>query len=106
MAPNKNKNSNKLEKPIDDEKKEEKSDPISVIPCVKSRDDIKRVEQTEDCFILDFDPSDECNCVELISHENNNSPHDLSDVLLVAQKGQVILITTTTFFVSVYINDI
>ncbi|CAH8279605.1 unnamed protein product [Arabidopsis lyrata] len=38
--------------------KEEGSPPLRGIFCVKTRQDMKRIEETEDCFILDFNPFD------------------------------------------------
>ncbi|CAA0409701.1 unnamed protein product [Arabidopsis thaliana] len=40
------------------EKKEEDDTPLVGIFCLKTRQDMKRFEETEDCFILDFDPFD------------------------------------------------
>ncbi|CAE6239602.1 unnamed protein product [Arabidopsis arenosa] len=38
--------------------KKEGSPPLIGIFCVKTRQDMKRIEETEDCFILDFNPFD------------------------------------------------
>ncbi|CAH2070009.1 unnamed protein product [Thlaspi arvense] len=40
------------------EKKKEEESPLEGIFCLKTKRDMKRIEKTEDCFILDFDPFD------------------------------------------------
>lgn len=37
---------------------EDEETPLRGIFCLKTRQDMKRIEKTEDCFILDFDPFD------------------------------------------------
>ncbi|KAL0886695.1 hypothetical protein Bca101_010678 [Brassica carinata] len=40
------------------ETKKEEVTPLTGILCLKTRQDMKRIEETDDCFILDFDPFD------------------------------------------------
>ncbi|CAO2821385.1 unnamed protein product [Amaranthus hypochondriacus] len=54
------------------------------IVCVKNVDDMKKVEQVEDCFILEFDP-DQPSMLSNLSLSDNNS----DDVSILAEKGKV-----------------
>ncbi|KAE9604071.1 hypothetical protein Lal_00002193 [Lupinus albus] len=58
---------------------------ISFIACLKRKEDMKRFEETNDCFILDFDPSESLKVLNL-SLEGNDDDADLS---VVAEKGPV-----------------
>ncbi|KAK7317067.1 hypothetical protein RJT34_00990 [Clitoria ternatea] len=59
--------------------------PIRVIACLKKIDDMRRFEETEDCFILGFDPS----LPVPPSFDSSVPHHDADDVAVVAEKGQV-----------------
>jgi hypothetical protein len=81
--------------PLSAEKKEEGEEdgsPIRSIFCLKSKSDadIKRIEEIEDCFILDFDP------YESIDLSKFTVPADAdadaaTDLFVIAEKGQVCL---------------
>ena len=60
--------------------------PIRAIACLKKIDDMRRFEETEDCFILGFDPSSAA--VPLLVDSSAN------DVSVIAEKGQVQYSTT------------
>ncbi|KAG5050284.1 hypothetical protein JHK85_011387 [Glycine max] len=55
--------------------------PIRAIACLKKIDDMRRFEETEDCFILGFDPSSAA--VPLLVDSSAD------DVSVIAEKGQV-----------------
>ncbi|PHT53546.1 hypothetical protein CQW23_08008 [Capsicum baccatum] len=59
--------------------------PLRPILCLKSRDQLKEFEDKEECFILDFDPYDSVD-ISKLSISNNV---DASDIVVVAEKGQV-----------------
>jgi hypothetical protein len=81
--------------PLSAEKKEEGEEDGSLIRsifCLKSKSDadIKRIEEIEDCFILDFDP------YESIDLSKFTVPADAdadaaTDLFVIAEKGQVCL---------------
>ena len=71
------------------EKKEEDDTPLVGIFCLKTRQDMKRFEETEDCFILDFDPNDSFDARKL--SDSPASECD-DDVAIVHEKGQVWLL--------------
>ncbi|KAL3846056.1 hypothetical protein ACJIZ3_003459 [Penstemon smallii] len=60
---------------------------ISLRPvcCAKNRDEIKQLEEQEDCFVIDFDPNDELD-ISNLSLSNDNVEVDLR---VIAEKGQV-----------------
>ncbi|KAJ1385021.1 hypothetical protein SESBI_42013 [Sesbania bispinosa] len=60
--------------------------PIRAVVCLKRKEDMKLFEETEDCFILDFDPSESLDLRKLSLDNKNNDEADLS---IVAEKGQV-----------------
>jgi hypothetical protein len=63
---------------------EEDESPIKTpIFCVKRDADIKRIEEIEDCFILDFDPFDSIDLSKLSITDAH------SELSVVAEKGQV-----------------
>ncbi|KAK4277655.1 hypothetical protein QN277_015618 [Acacia crassicarpa] len=68
---------------------EEDDSPIRAIVCLKRRDDIKRVEESEDCFILDFDPFESADISKLTLKNENPADEDVSDISIIAEKGQV-----------------
>ncbi|KAK6926098.1 hypothetical protein RJ641_007817 [Dillenia turbinata] len=65
---------------------DESSPPRSVF-CLKKENfqQIKAIEETEDCFILDFDPFDSIDVSKLSIAKND----DNIDVCFLAQKGQI-----------------
>ncbi|WJX40643.1 hypothetical protein P8452_28096 [Trifolium repens] len=64
--------------------------PIRAVVCLKRKEDVKRFEETEECFILDFDPFDSIDLSKLsLENKNNNDHDDTSDISIVAAKGQV-----------------
>lgn len=67
---------------------EEDGSPLRPIFCLKRENnaDIKRVEETQDCFILDFDPFDSIDLSKLSVHADSDGASDLS---VIAEKGQV-----------------
>ncbi|TYJ07625.1 hypothetical protein E1A91_A11G018100v1 [Gossypium mustelinum] len=64
---------------------EDHQSPLRSIFCLKKIVDMKRVEETEDCFILDFNPFNSIDIAKL-SAVNDGDEADLS---VVAEKGQV-----------------
>ncbi|XP_021725694.1 uncharacterized protein LOC110692922 isoform X2 [Chenopodium quinoa] len=66
------------------EKKKEDCEVIRSIVCVKNAEDVKKVEEVEDCFILEFDPNEPLNFSNLSLSDNNSE-----DVSILAAKGQV-----------------
>ncbi|KAK4571026.1 hypothetical protein RGQ29_029749 [Quercus rubra] len=67
------------------EEEEDNGTPLRPVFCVKRNTDIKRIEEIEECFILDFDPFDS---VDISKLSVSNSPID-DEVSVVAEKGQV-----------------
>ncbi|CAL5204158.1 unnamed protein product [Lathyrus oleraceus] len=67
--------------------------PIRVIACLKKIDDIKRFEETDDCFILGFDPTDTTpnkdSDVKVSSKSLNKDADD--DICVLAEKGKIAL---------------
>ncbi|KAM7268766.1 hypothetical protein ACFE04_010932 [Oxalis oulophora] len=57
--------------------------PIRSVFCLKRKLDIEKTDEIEDCFILDFDPN------ELTNYVNVNNNNDSDDLSIVAEKGQV-----------------
>lgn len=55
--------------------------PMRTIFCLRNRDEVKKYEEVEDCFILEFDP------YKVISSKAVNDEIDLQ---VIAEKGQVI----------------
>ncbi|VVB15896.1 unnamed protein product [Arabis nemorensis] len=60
---------------------EEEETPLRGIFCLKTRQDMKRIEETEDCFILDFDPFD-CFDLTRLSISGDN------DLAIIHETGQ------------------
>ncbi|KAB2598839.1 hypothetical protein D8674_001759 [Pyrus ussuriensis x Pyrus communis] len=72
--------------------------PIRQILCVKNKVDVKHFEDVEDCFILDFDPSELVQLFKLSVSDNGGRGHDGSpDIAVVAEKGQVLIFTHDPF---------
>ncbi|KAI9110867.1 hypothetical protein K1719_018305 [Acacia pycnantha] len=84
--------SSKLKKPIERislSSSEEDDSPIRAMVCLKSKDDIKRVEESEDCFILEFDPFQSVDLSKFALEKKNPADEDVSDLSIIAEKGQV-----------------
>lgn len=63
--------------------------PIRAIACLKKIDDIKRFEETDDCFILGFDPTESTpNKDDNVSSKPLNKDAD-DDICVLAEKGKV-----------------
>ncbi|CAL0305376.1 unnamed protein product [Lupinus luteus] len=58
---------------------------ISNIACLKRKEDMKRFEETNDCFILDFDPFESLEVSKLYLNDNDVD----ADISVVAEKGSV-----------------
>ncbi|KAA8533523.1 hypothetical protein F0562_031043 [Nyssa sinensis] len=67
---------------------EKAESPLRSMFCLKSKIDMKEVEDREDCFILDFDPDEALGLSKLsMSKDLDNS--DAPDLYVIAEKGQV-----------------
>lgn len=68
-----------------DDETESKSHTNTVL-CAKRKEDMELLEETEDCFILGFDPFDsvDISILSLASEKVNEN-----DIAIVAKKGQV-----------------
>ncbi|KAM7276366.1 hypothetical protein ACFE04_018232 [Oxalis oulophora] len=65
----------------------EKDSPIRSIFCLKAKiDNMEPIDEVEDCFILDFDPSIPFKQLTLNSSSNQDDDQDL---YVIAEKGQV-----------------
>ncbi|KAF7830808.1 uncharacterized protein G2W53_013141 [Senna tora] len=64
----------------------EDDSPIRAIVCLKRSEDIKRFEESEDCFILEFDPFEPVNLSKLSLEKNDTADAEIS---VVAEKGKV-----------------
>lgn len=72
--------------------KEEDEDgtPVRPVFCLKRNTDLKHFEETEDCFILDFDPFDSVDISKLSMSKTLDSADDANnDISVIAEKGQV-----------------
>ncbi|KAK8710569.1 hypothetical protein V6N13_145887 [Hibiscus sabdariffa] len=70
-----------------------KDDPVDESPlrsifCLKNVVDLKRVEETEDCFILDFNPSSPIDIAKLSAAAAANGDVD-DELSVVSERGQV-----------------
>lgn len=54
--------------------------------CLKTRQDMKRIEETEDCFILDFNPFDSFDVKNLSFAGDHEGDKDLA---IIHESGQV-----------------
>lgn len=63
----------------------EQGTPLRPVSCLKKREQLKELEEKEDCFILDFDPYDPVDISKLSVSKNL----DAFDLSIVAEKGQV-----------------
>ncbi|XVF53274.1 hypothetical protein PTKIN_Ptkin05aG0086400 [Pterospermum kingtungense] len=64
---------------------EENRSPLRPLFCMKKNMDMKLIEETEDCFILDFNPIDS---VDIAKLPLTNDTDDV-DISVLAEKGQV-----------------
>ncbi|KAL3825271.1 hypothetical protein ACJIZ3_021300 [Penstemon smallii] len=53
---------------------------LRLVCCAKNRDEMKQLEEKEDCFVIDFDPNDELDI---------SNPSLSNDCHVIAEKGQV-----------------
>ncbi|ESQ43072.1 hypothetical protein EUTSA_v10015504mg, partial [Eutrema salsugineum] len=68
------------------ESEDEEGTHLRGILCLKTRQDMKRIEETEDCFILDFDPFDFFDAKRLsFSGDDNEGDKDLA---IIHETGQ------------------
>ncbi|KAK9291692.1 hypothetical protein L1049_019641 [Liquidambar formosana] len=66
----------------------EQGTPLRPIFCLKKKVDMKEFEETEDCFILDFDPFEPLDLSKLsVSKNHDDDDHDC-DISVVAERGQ------------------
>ncbi|CAK8567715.1 unnamed protein product [Lathyrus sativus] len=65
--------------------------PTRPVLCLKKKEDIKLYEETEEIFILEFDPFESIDFSKLSLENKNNDDDDddASDISIVAEKGQV-----------------
>ncbi|KAG9155775.1 hypothetical protein Leryth_004034 [Lithospermum erythrorhizon] len=65
--------------------------PLKPIFCVKKRENVKDIEDREECFILEFDPYDVDNSSDKLNSVKKNLDGDFEsdDVSVVSEKGQV-----------------
>ena len=65
--------------------------PIRSIFCLKEKADMKRIEEIEDCFILEFDPYEPLDVFNLSTNNNliDGHPDGANDLFVIAEKGQV-----------------
>ncbi|KAE8722186.1 caffeic acid 3-O-methyltransferase-like [Hibiscus syriacus] len=80
-----------IKKPTHAKKGENKDDPLDESPlrsifCLKKIVDMKRIEETEDCFILDFNHSNPVDVAKLSAANDGDVDEELS---VVAERGQV-----------------
>ncbi|CAN6705161.1 unnamed protein product [Malus baccata var. baccata] len=68
---------------------DEDGSPIRHIVCVKNKVDVKRFEDAEDCFILDFDPFEPVQSKLSVSDNGGGGHAGSPDIAIVAEKGQV-----------------
>ncbi|KAF4398857.1 hypothetical protein CsatB_002318 [Cannabis sativa] len=65
--------------------------PIKQILCLKNPYDVKRFEETEECFILDYDPSNDISnlSVSRKADGDDGGGGDSADLTVLAEKGKV-----------------
>ncbi|GLT41552.1 hypothetical protein SLA2020_156060 [Shorea laevis] len=66
--------------------KETDGTPVRSIFCLKRRIDMERIDLTEDCFVLDFNPFDSFGTSNISGKSDSGYAPDLS---VIAEKGQV-----------------
>ncbi|KAK6155460.1 hypothetical protein DH2020_009708 [Rehmannia glutinosa] len=65
----------------------EKGTPLRPVFCLKNRDGIKKAEEREECFILEFDPDDDLETLKFSVRKDSDDNAE-ADLLVVAEKGQ------------------
>uniref|UniRef100_A0A1J3ER98 Uncharacterized protein n=1 Tax=Noccaea caerulescens TaxID=107243 RepID=A0A1J3ER98_NOCCA len=70
------------------ETEKEEGTPLRGILCLKNRQDMKRIEETEDCFILDFNPSDSFD-IKRLSFSGDGCEGGDKDLAIIHETGQV-----------------
>lgn len=71
----------------------QKGTPLRSIFCLKNRHEMKKFEELEECFILEFDPYNDIEIMK-VSVSNDFESADC-DLRVVAEKGQVIFSVST-----------
>ncbi|KMT16476.1 hypothetical protein BVRB_3g050940 [Beta vulgaris subsp. vulgaris] len=67
----------------------EEDSPIRAVFCLKRKmNDMKKIEEVEDCFILDFDPSESIDFPNISLSKSSDLCDDI-DVSVLAEKGKV-----------------
>ncbi|KAL9237892.1 hypothetical protein vseg_012388 [Gypsophila vaccaria] len=69
--------------------KKRNDEELRCVVCVKNVDDAKKFEEFEDCFILEFGPSNESPNLENSSVPDNSQVVNDGDVVILDQKGPV-----------------
>lgn len=78
--------------------------PIRAVFCLKNKlIDMKKIEELEDCFILDFDPSQPADFSN-ISLSKDSDLCDDKDVSILAENGQVFPNSQTPFFLTLNLS--
>ncbi|KAF8008346.1 hypothetical protein BT93_K2119 [Corymbia citriodora subsp. variegata] len=69
----------------------EEPSPVRHVLCVTRDEDVKRFEETEDCFILGFDPFERISRFSVLMEEAGAADRDegSKDLAVIAEKGQV-----------------
>lgn len=62
---------------------------VGMMVCVKKKADVKKVEEVEDCFILEFDPTELDKFSNLSLCDQSHVVADEDDVSILAEKGKV-----------------
>lgn len=65
-----------------------KSTPLKPVFCLKNREEMKKFEEKEDCFILEFDPYDGLDVLRLPWSENDVNAE--AELIVVGERGQVL----------------
>ncbi|KAL9237469.1 hypothetical protein vseg_012012 [Gypsophila vaccaria] len=69
---------------------DDEESPIRAIFCLKNKaQNMRKIEEVEDCFILDFDPNETRHEFDFIRSKSDHLSSDDNDVCLVFEKGQV-----------------
>lgn len=69
---------------------DEDGTPVRPVFCLKRNTDLKHFEETEDCFILDFDPFESVGISKLsLSETLDFADGANNDISVIAEKGQV-----------------
>lgn len=63
--------------------------PVRAVVCLRRKEDMKRFEETEECFILEFDPFESLDLSRLSLDHNKNNNHIDDGLSIVAEKGPV-----------------